>query len=197
MPEKMCSVIANSLKKNKKQNGNRVWDELPVYKSKKLNPQFFRFLNRLVSSVRIQVNLKVGVTGLLQNWLVPTIIFESFNNFLGRIWLPYSLIGCFRCFFFSPNSISFTGYFFIFYFLIWVNGKIAGKKGPEGLESSGEASGHSPWPAGQKAGGCDTQVYAGTCSGSGPSQGSVCEHGLRRAGTAESTWSSSKPAWSH
>nr|CAN81630.1 hypothetical protein VITISV_000215 [Vitis vinifera] len=29
------------------------------------------------------------------------------------------------------------------------------------------------------------QVYAGTCSGSGPSQGSVCEHGLRRAGTAE------------
>ena len=59
-----------------------------------------------------------------------------------------------------------------------------------GLESSGDASGHSLGPAGPKVGGGDSPVQAGTRPSSSSSHGSVCEHLLR----AEYTRPSSKPA---
>lgn len=69
-------------------------------------------------------------------------------------------------------------------------GLIVGKKGIEGFERCGEAPGSCSWPAGEEAGCGDTEVHAGTCSGSGPSQGSAGEDVHRGAGCAEATdWS--------
>ena len=58
--------------------------------------------------------------------------------------------------------------------LVWI---IAGKKGYEGFESSSEASSYISWSESPKASCCDTEVYASSCSGSGSSKGSNCEHG--------------------
>ena len=45
----------------------------------------------------------------------------------------------------------------------------AGKTGSEGIEGSGEDSGHIPGSASEEASGCDTEVYAGTSPSSSQS----------------------------